>query len=88
MGVVDIVKRKCMLKFLPSHSRDDLYAFIREWVVEGTTIHTDAHRSYFTLSQVVYEHNVVNHSENLVGPDGIHTNWIEGIFGAMKKLRR
>ena len=24
----------------------------------------------------------------MVGPDGIHTNWIEGIFGAMKKLRR
>lgn len=88
VGAVDIYSRKCFLKFLPSRSREDLFRFLTEWVLPGSVVHTDCHRSYLTLSSLGFEHFTVNHSRNLVGPDGIHTNWIEGIFGCLKKLRR
>ena len=54
----------------------------------GSTVHTDCLASYNTLNSLGFTHFTVNHSRNLVGPDGIHTNWIEGLFGCMKKMRR
>lgn len=88
VGAVDIHSRRCFLKFLPSRSRTDLFHFLQEWILPGSVVHTDSHRSYHTLSGLGFGHFTVNHSRNLVGPDGIHTNWIEGIFGCVKKLIR
>ncbi|KAG0430607.1 hypothetical protein DMUE_5645 [Dictyocoela muelleri] len=88
VGAVDIHQRKCFLKFLPSRSRDDLFIFLREWILPGSVVHTDSHRSYLTLSSLGFTHFTVNHSRELVSRDGIHTNWIEGIFGSLKKLQR
>lgn len=88
VGAVNIVNRTCFLKFLPSRSRNDLYFFINNWILEGSVVHTDSLASYNTLSTLGFTHFQVNHSRNLVGPDGIHTNWIEGIFGVMKKMMR
>ena len=88
VGAVDIHSRKCFLHFLPSRSRNDLYQFIEKWILPGSTIHTDCHRSYSTLSSMGFTHLTVNHSRTLVSPDGTHTNWIEGLFGCVKKLRR
>lgn len=88
VGGVDIFSRKCFLKFLPSRSRNDLFHFLNEWILPGSIVHTDCHRSYMTLSSLGFQHFTVNHSRNLVGPDGTHTNWIEGLFGCMKKMRR
>lgn len=88
VGAVDIHSRKCFLKFLPSHSREVLFSFFNEWILPGSVVHTDSHASYRTLSSLGFTHFRVNHSQNLVSDDGIHTNWIEGIFGCLKKLRR
>ncbi|KCZ81223.1 hypothetical protein H312_01369 [Anncaliia algerae PRA339] len=88
VGAVDILTRKCFLKFLPSRSRADLFSFFSTWILPGSIVHTDCHRSYATLSTLGFTHFTVNHSRNLVGPDGIHTNWIEGLFGCVKKLIR
>lgn len=88
VGAVDIHTKKCFLKFLPSHNREVLFAFLNEWILPGSTVHTDCHASYATLSSLGFQHFQVNHSRNLVGADGIHTNWIEGIFGNMKKMMR
>ncbi|KCZ78237.1 hypothetical protein H311_00736, partial [Anncaliia algerae PRA109] len=46
------------------------------------------HRSYATLNSLGFTHFTVNHSNNLVSSDGIHINWIEGIFGSVKKMMR
>lgn len=88
VGAVDIHSRRCFMKFLPSRSRDDLFSFFNEWILPGSVVHTDSHRSYLTLSSLGFTHFMVNHSRNLVSPDGIHTNWIEGLFGCVKKLIR
>ncbi|KCZ77606.1 hypothetical protein H311_01380 [Anncaliia algerae PRA109] len=88
VGAVDIFSRKCFLKFLPSRSRSDLFHFFTTWILPGSVVHTDCHRSYNTLNTLGFTHFTVNHSRNLVSPDGIHTNWIEGLFGCVKKLIR
>ncbi|KRH92320.1 putative transposable element, partial [Pseudoloma neurophilia] len=63
--------------------REDLFSFIERWILPGSIIHTDSHRSYQTLSSLGFTHCQVNHSA-----DGTHTNWIEGIFGSLKKMAR
>lgn len=88
VGCIDIHTRNCFLKFLPSRSRDDLFHFLNLWILPGSIVHTDCHRSYATLSSLGFTHFTVNHSINLVGPDGTHTNWVEGLFGCVKKMRR
>lgn len=88
VGAVDIYTKKCFLKFLPSRSRNDIFSFLTQWILPGSIIHTDCHKSYATLSSLGFRHFTVNHSKNLVEPNGIHTNWIEGIFGCVKKLIR
>ena len=76
------------MKFLPSRSRADLFSFIYLWILPGSIVHTDCLASYNTLGELGFTHFTVNHSRNLVGPDGVHTNWIEGIFGVIKKMMR
>ncbi|MGL6132066.1 MAG: hypothetical protein ACRCZ9_10675 [Fusobacteriaceae bacterium] len=51
-------------------------------------MHNDFHASYVTHSSLGFTDFTINHSRNIVGHDGMHTNWIEGIFGSMKKFRR
>lgn len=88
VGGVDINTRSCFLRFLPSRSRADLFDFFIDFIEPGSIIHTDSLSSYRTLSTLGFTHFTVNHSRELVSSDGIHTNWIEGIFGCLKKLRR
>jgi hypothetical protein len=88
VGWVDIYTRSVFLKFLPSRSRADLFAFFSECILTGSTVHTDCLSSLYTLNYMGFTHFTVNHSRNLVGPDGIHTNLIEGIFGCCKKIMR
>ncbi|KRH92543.1 hypothetical protein M153_47170001260 [Pseudoloma neurophilia] len=88
IGGVDIHSRKVFLKFLPSRSRSDLYYFLGNFIERGSIIHTDCLRSYATINELGFTHFTVNHSRELITQDGVHTNWIEGMFGALKRLRR
>lgn len=80
--------RSVFLIFLPSRSRNDLFTFLKKWVLVGSTIHTDCLISYSTLRILGLHHFKVNCFGNLVGLDGIHTDWIEDIFYIMKKMIR
>ncbi|KRH92909.1 hypothetical protein M153_21290001059 [Pseudoloma neurophilia] len=88
VGAVDIYSKKCFRQFLPSRSREDLLHFVNLWVLPGSVIHTDSHASYNTLSSLGFTHCRVNHSRELVARDGTNTNWIEGLFGCLKKMIR
>lgn len=57
-------------------------------VLPGSSVHTDSHRLYGTLSSLVFKHFRVNHSVIFVCPDGIHANWIRVLFVLMLKLIR
>ena len=88
IGGVDVNARKCFLEFLPSRSKNDILKIIKSNVLEGTIIHTDCLKSYNILSACGFEHYTVNHSRGFKTRQGVHTNWIEGMFGVLKKLRR
>ena len=88
IGAVDVARKKCVLRFLPSHGHSDILPFVRNWIAPGTTVYTDCHRSYQILGSLGYNHRVVNHSIGFKSTEGYHTNHIEGIFGNMKRLMR
>ena len=88
VGGVDINSRKLFLKFLPSKSTEDLMRFLCKYVESGSIVHTDSLPSYNAMVKCGFTHFKVNHSTGFKSPKGIHTNWIEGIFGSLKKLRR
>ena len=74
VGAINIYTRGSFLKFLPSRSRNDLFHFLNEWILPGSVVHTDCLASYNTLSSLGFTHFSVNHSRNLISPDGIHAN--------------
>lgn len=56
---------------------------IREYVETGSSVYTDSHGGYATLSEE-YVHGVINHAEKYV--DGqIHTNGIENFWSLLKR---
>ena len=58
---------------------------ILRWVERGSIIWTDCWKGYRRLDHNGYLHMVVNHSENFVSMDGVHTNRIEATWGACKR---
>ncbi len=68
---------------MPNTKRYLLHAEVNKHVELGSTVHTDALRSYNQLGEE-YVHNVINHAEKYV--DGqIHTNGIENFWSLLKR---
>ena len=71
---------------VPDRSAATLQPHIKEWVVEGTTIHTDCWRGYNHLARHGYTHLTVNHSRGFVDPvTGCHTQNIERLWRDIRK---
>ena len=69
------------LQLLPYNRRDEatLSPKITQRMRVGGTIITDGWAAYPGCARdAKCDHKVVNHSETLVGPDGTHTNYVEG----------
>ena len=88
IGAVDIFNKKCVLQFLPSRGRCHIEPFFDAWIARGSTVTIDYLATYSFLNRQGFRHYTVNHSKDLVSSNGIHTNYIEGIFGSVKKLMR
>lgn len=72
---------------VPVERRDKatLLAVIRQWILPGTTIHSDCWKAYDCLGDEGYVHLSVNHSLHFLDPaTGVHTNTIEGSWRAAK----
>jgi transposase-like protein len=68
---------------IPNTKRRPLHGAIREHVAIGSTVNTDAHRSYRQLGDD-YIHNVIDHAEAYV--DGqVHTNGCENFWSLLKR---
>ncbi|OQS53353.1 hypothetical protein EHP00_2075, partial [Ecytonucleospora hepatopenaei] len=79
------------MEIVDDKSRDTLGREIISNIQPGTTVLTDKWSSYmsFFSNQDIYCHNFVNHSTNFVDPiDGTHTQTIESLWSAFKKLKR
>ena len=63
---------------------ETLLPLIKKWIAQGTTIRLDCWNGYVNVAEHGYIHGTVNHSEEFVSQDGIHTNKIEGHWRQMK----
>ena len=65
-----------------------LESIISQYVLPGSTIWTDLWAGYNNLNLLGYRHDTVNHSIEFRTSDGVHTNRIEAIWGAIKRKYR
>jgi IS1 family transposase len=86
IGGIDTVSNEVFYTFIENRNRNTLYNAIMSHVRLGSIIHTDSWSGYNKIDQT-FEHHTVNHSTNFV-ENGIHTQNIEAINGAVRRLLR
>jgi transposase-like protein len=77
-------KSKIRLRTLDNRKRDALIGEVRANVQAGTTVNTDALKSYFGLADEGYIHNVIDHAEAYVNGN-VHTNGCENFWSLLKR---
>ena len=88
-GAVDSETNRLAIEVCEDRSRDTLEAMISGMVAPGAEIWSDSWRGYARLDNAGFAHSVVNHSVNYRDPEtGVHTNRIEGNWGAVKNFLR
>jgi transposase-like protein len=84
-GVEKTPERKVFLVPIEQRNRESLLPVILQHVRQGSIVRTDLWRAYSTLSEVGYQHETVNHSQNFTDPEtGVNTNTIEGTWNGLK----
>jgi transposase len=84
-GVVEC-KGKVKSQKVENVKRTTLFPLIEKYVAKGSTITTDELNSYKILSQVGYNHQVVQHRlRQYVNEQGNTTNTIEGWWSILKR---
>ena len=73
-----------MTKVVPNVQKRTLYPIIAENVAKGSTVHTDALRSYTGLSSAGYRHETVNHGREEYVNGSCHVNGLEGFWARLK----
>jgi transposase-like protein len=74
---------RVVLKVVNTTRRPELCGNVREYVLEGSEVHTDALMSYDDLSKD-YDRKIVDHMERYV--DGnVHTNCLENFWSLLKR---
>ena len=74
------------LEKVERRNKETLIPIIEKYVAKGTNIITDCWAAYNGLSEIGYEHETVNHSENFVDPvTGSCTNLIENRWWCIKR---
>ena len=72
------------LKIVKTRRKNELEKTVAEHVEQGSTLYTDALRSYDRMNQRGYEHFVIDHAEAYV--DGqVHTNGLENFWSLLKR---
>lgn len=74
---------RVVVKVAATVKKGELQANVREYVLKGSEIHTDALMSYDGLS-AEYTHNVINHAEKYV-EGHVHTNGMENFWSLLKR---
>ncbi len=75
---------KVRLQTISNRKKHQLEATIGENVEAGSTVYTDALKSYDRMGQRGYVHHVIDHAETYV--DGaVHTNGLENFWSLLKR---
>src|SRR5229473_267918 len=83
-AVMGILERggKVVTKVVPNRKKKSLQYEIREHVLAGSAIFTDALKSYEGLSE--YQHEVIDHAVAYVDGE-VHTNGMENFWSLLKR---
>lgn len=71
------------LKVIASTKKDDVQQTVREYVLKGSTVHTDELKSYSGLNDT-FTHQVINHAE-CYARGSVHTNGMENFWCLLKR---
>jgi transposase-like protein len=74
---------KVALKVVPTTRKGELQGNVREYVLQGSTLCTDKHRSYDGLESD-YDHQVIDHAERYA-QGHVHTNGLENFWSLLKR---
>ena len=74
---------RVVLKVVESTKKPELQSHVREYVLKGSEVHTDALKSYDGLNDE-YTHNVIDHAVEYVRGN-VHTNGLENFWSLLKR---
>ena len=74
---------RVLLKVANTTKKPELQANVREYVLKGSEVHTDALKSYQGLDDD-YTHNVIDHAVSYVNGN-VHTNGLENFWSLLKR---
>ncbi len=83
MGLLDRHSGEVRTMVVPNVRRKSLHGEVSKHVEAGSTVYSDALRSYDQLD-AEYIHNVINHAEEYVRGN-VHTNGIENFWSLLKR---
>jgi transposase-like protein len=72
------------LQVVKNRRKNELEKTVTDNVAEGSTLYTDALRSYDRMNQKGYEHHVIDHAEKYVEGQ-VHTNGLENFWSLLKR---
>ena len=79
-GGYDLVDKKGFLVPVPRRDAATLLPSIQQWVLPGTTVHSDMWQAYNQLAAIGYQHGTVNHTLHFIDPaTGVTTNRVEAM---------
>jgi hypothetical protein len=87
-GAIDIDTKQSCCWYVPNRTRRVLMQKIEQYILPGTTIHSDEWRAYARIhrSPNNYIHRTVRHKRSFVDPfTGVHTQNIENYWSHAKK---
>jgi transposase len=90
VAVFGILKRggRVYARMIADCGRATLLPIIRRQVAPDSVVYSDGWSAYDTLSVEGYQHERVNHDEELVSADGRHINGIENFWNQAKRHLR
>lgn len=74
---------RVILKVVDTTKKPELQGHVREYVLKGSEVHTDALKSYQGLDDD-YTHNVIDHAE-CYARGNVHTNGLENFWSLLKR---
>lgn len=89
LGIFDRSLQKGHFQRVRNRQAPTIIPIIQQYVLPGSTVHTDDWRAYRCLDRLGYAHEVVIHKRHFVDPTtGVHTNNIEAMWSRLKEFLR
>ena len=88
-GGIDVDTKDIFMIPVQNQTAATLRPLIEQYILPGTTVHSDEWASYNLIPSTTFQHPTVNHGIDFVNTTtGVHTQTIESSWGQAKKRMR